>query len=88
MTKLNELNREDFKDFVLEMVETESLDWAINRIYDNDALSSCISFNKTKRGHAYWSNIYWNGYKTTLTKEEIEKRLNLEPGTLVITLTE
>lgn len=84
MTKLAELNRTDFKEFVLDMIEAESLDWAINRIYENDGLSSCICFNKTKRGHEYWSNIYWNGYKVTLTKEEIEKKLNLQPGTLVI----
>jgi len=84
MTKLNELNRSDFKEFVTEMIESENLDWALSRIYDNDGLSSCLPFNKTKRGHAYWSNIYWNGYKVTLTKEEIERRLDMQPGTLVI----
>lgn len=84
MTKLNELNRSDFKEFVLDMIQVESLDWAINRIYDNDELSSCLSFIETKRGHDYWSNIYWNGYKVTLTKEEIEKRLNMQPGSLAI----
>jgi hypothetical protein len=84
MTKLAELNRSDFKEFVLDMIEAESLDWAIGRIYDNDGLSSCVNFNKTKRGQEYWSNIYWNGYKVALTKEQIEKRLSMQPGTLII----
>ena len=84
MTKLNELNKSDFKEFVTEIIELETLEWALSRIYDNDGLSSCLSFSKTKRGSEYWSNIYWNGYKVTLTKEEIEKRLNMNPGTLII----
>ena len=84
MTKLAELNRTDFKEFVLDMIEVESLDWAINRIYDNDELSSCLTFTQTKRGPEYWSNIYWNGYKVEMTIKEIEEKLNLSPNTLKI----
>jgi hypothetical protein len=84
MTKLSELTREDFKEFVLDMVEAESLDWAINRIYDNDGLSSCLAFAQTKRGSEYWSNIYWNGYKVEMTLKEIEEKLNLTPNTLKV----
>ena len=84
MTKLAELNRTDFKEFVLDMIEVESLVWAIDRIYDNDGLSSCIAFSKTKRGIEYWSNIYWNGYKVEMTIKEIEEKLNLSPNTLKV----
>jgi hypothetical protein len=84
MTKILELNKGDFKEFVSDMIETDGLDWALSRIYDNDGLIRCTIFDKTRRGSTYWSNIYRNGYKATLTKEEIEKRLDMQPGTLVI----
>jgi hypothetical protein len=84
MTKLLELNKQDFKEFVLDMVEAEGLDWAIDRIHDNDGLSCCITFNKTRRGSEYWSNIYWNGYKVEMTLKEIEEKLNLTPNSLKV----
>lgn len=84
MTTLAELNKEDFKEFVLDMIEVEGLNWAIDRIYDNDKLSACLVFTKTKRGQEYWSNIYWNGYKVEMTIKQIEEKLNLSPNTLKV----
>ena len=84
MKTLAELNKEDFKEFVLDMIEVEGLNWAIDRIYDNDILSVCLVFTKTKRGQEYWSNIYWNGYKVEMTIKQIEEKLNLSPNTLKI----
>lgn len=84
MTTLSKLNKEDFKEFVLDMIEVEGLKWAIDRIYDNDNLSACLVFNKTRRGQEYWSNIYWNGYKVEMTIKQIEEKLNLSPNTLKV----
>lgn len=87
MTKLAELNKEDFKEFVLDMIQAEGLDWAINRIYENSTLSESIAWRKTKRGYDYWSNIYFNGYaeaKVEMTMQEIEEKLNMKPNTLKI----
>lgn len=84
MITLAELNKEDFKEFVLDIIEVEGLNWAIDRIYDNDKLSVCLVFTKTKRGQEYWSNIYWNGYKVEMTIKQIEEKLNLSPNTLKV----
>jgi hypothetical protein len=84
MTRINDLKEEDFKEFVKEMVELDGLDWALKRIYENSRLSESISFNRTKRGHEYWSNIYHNGYQIPLSIKEIENKLGLAPGTLRI----
>ena len=84
MTTLAELNKEDFKEFVLDIIEAEGLNWAIDRIYDNDKLSACLVFTKTKRGYEYWYNIYWNGYKVEMTIKQIEEKLNLSPNTLKV----
>jgi hypothetical protein len=82
--KINELTKEDFKEFVSDMIEADGLEWALNRVYENSRLSESIAFNRTTRGHEYWNNIYHNGYQVLLSIKEIENKLNLEPGTLKI----
>jgi hypothetical protein len=84
MIKIKDLNREDFIEFVTEIVEQDDLNFALKAVYDNMPLGFCLSFIRTKRGFDYWDNRYYNGYNTTLTKEEIEDKLNMERGTLII----
>ena len=84
MTRINDLKQEDFIEFVSDMIEVDGLEWALKRIYENSRLSESIAFNRTKRGHEYWSNIYHNGYKVEMTLKEIEEKLKLPPGTLKI----
>ena len=82
--KINELRKTDFREFVADMIENDGLEWALNRVYENSTLSESIAFNRTKRGHEYWNNIYSNGYQVLLSIKEIENKLDLEPGTLKI----
>jgi hypothetical protein len=84
MIRIKDLNREDFIEFVTEIVEQDDLNFALKAVYDNMPLGLCLPFSFTKRGFDYWDNRYTNGYNTTLTKEEIEDKLNIERGTLII----
>jgi hypothetical protein len=84
MTRINELNKTDFREFVSDMIDNDGLEWALNRVYENSTLSESIAFNRTKRGNEYWSNIYHNGYKVEMTLKEIEEKLNLTPNSLKV----
>ena len=82
--RINELNKQDRKEFFIEIVNQSGVDNAISCIKDNDRLSRCLIFCCT-RNEQYWRDLINNGYpKVTMSIAEIEAKLNLTPNTLEI----
>lgn len=82
--RINELNKADKEEFFIEIIRQDGLDYAIECVEDNNALVICLVFSATAR-EEYWRDLYRTGCpKIEMTLEEIERKLNLTPNTLVI----